>query len=91
MPSWIDGLDENVLKFIIIFITNAFQVTDESLHSQKVATHYNALQECGLAERNRSRIVHMRNFNNWLKSVLIGEKTSDQKMYAMLHGNVGSL
>ncbi|KAI5091078.1 mRNA cap guanine-N7 methyltransferase [Silurus meridionalis] len=42
-------------------------------HSQKVATHYNALQECGLVERNRSRIVHMRNFNNWLKSLLIGE------------------
>ncbi|XP_076864469.1 mRNA cap guanine-N(7) methyltransferase [Brachyhypopomus gauderio] len=42
-------------------------------HSQKVATHYNSLQECGLAERNRSRIVHLRNFNNWMKSVLIGE------------------
>ncbi|XP_053347258.1 mRNA cap guanine-N7 methyltransferase [Clarias gariepinus] len=42
-------------------------------HSQKVATHYNSLQECGLVERSRSRIVHMRNFNNWLKSVLIGE------------------
>ncbi|XP_042601181.1 mRNA cap guanine-N7 methyltransferase isoform X2 [Cyprinus carpio] len=49
------------------------QVTEESLHSQKVATHYNKLQECGLAERNKSRIVHMRNFNNWLKSVLIAE------------------
>ncbi|KAI2652570.1 mRNA cap guanine-N7 methyltransferase [Labeo rohita] len=48
-------------------------VTEESLHSQKVATHYNKLQECGLAERNKSRIVHMRNFNNWLKSVLIAE------------------
>ncbi|XP_017310422.1 mRNA cap guanine-N7 methyltransferase [Ictalurus punctatus] len=42
-------------------------------HSQKVATHYNTLEERGLMERNKSRIVHMRNFNNWLKSVLIGE------------------
>ncbi|KAL7830021.1 hypothetical protein SRHO_G00311480 [Serrasalmus rhombeus] len=42
-------------------------------HSQKVATHYNALQECGLVERSRSRILHMRNFNNWMKSALIGE------------------
>ncbi|XP_026878711.2 mRNA cap guanine-N7 methyltransferase [Electrophorus electricus] len=42
-------------------------------HSQKVATHYNRLQECGLAERSRSRIIHLRNFNNWMKSVLIGE------------------
>ncbi|XP_063042000.1 mRNA cap guanine-N7 methyltransferase [Engraulis encrasicolus] len=48
-------------------------ITEEGPHSTKVATHYNQLQECGLAERNRSRIVHMRNFNNWLKSVLIGE------------------
>ncbi|XP_062865398.1 mRNA cap guanine-N7 methyltransferase [Trichomycterus rosablanca] len=42
-------------------------------HSRKVASHYNSLQECGLVERNKSRIVHMRNFNNWMKSVLIGE------------------
>ncbi|KAG5264847.1 hypothetical protein AALO_G00258690 [Alosa alosa] len=48
-------------------------VTEEGHHSKKVASHYNSLQECGLAERSRSRIVHMRNFNNWLKSVLIGE------------------
>ncbi|TRY99015.1 hypothetical protein DNTS_024567 [Danionella cerebrum] len=48
-------------------------ITEESLHSEKVATHYNKLKECGLAERNKSRIVYMRNFNNWLKSVLIAE------------------
>ncbi|KAM9738130.1 mRNA cap guanine-N(7) methyltransferase isoform 2-T2 [Menidia menidia] len=46
------------------------QVTD---HSVKVATHYNKLQEVGLAARSQSRIFFMRNFNNWLKSVLIGE------------------
>ncbi|KAM7384947.1 hypothetical protein PAMA_012030 [Pampus argenteus] len=45
-------------------------VTD---HSVKVARHYNRLQEVGLAARSRSRIFFMRNFNNWLKSVLIGE------------------
>ncbi|XP_078031720.1 mRNA cap guanine-N(7) methyltransferase [Epinephelus lanceolatus] len=45
-------------------------VTD---HSMKVASHYNSLQEVGLAVRSRSRIFFMRNFNNWLKSVLIGE------------------
>ncbi|XP_040908886.1 mRNA cap guanine-N7 methyltransferase [Toxotes jaculatrix] len=42
-------------------------------HSVKVATHYNSLQEVGLAARSRSRIFFMRNFNNWLKSILIGE------------------
>lgn len=42
----------------------------------KVAGHYNSLQEVGLAARSQSRIFFMRNFNNWLKSVLIG--TDDQ-------------
>lgn len=42
-------------------------------HSEKVASHYNALQETGLGARSQSRIFYMRNFNNWLKSVLIGE------------------
>ncbi|CAG11655.1 unnamed protein product, partial [Tetraodon nigroviridis] len=42
-------------------------------HSVKVARHYNDRQDVGLAARSRSRIFFMRNFNNWLKSVLIGE------------------
>ncbi|KAG7500394.1 mRNA cap guanine-N7 methyltransferase [Solea senegalensis] len=42
-------------------------------HGVKVASHYNRLQEVGLAARSQSRIFFMRNFNNWLKSVLIGE------------------
>ncbi|CAL8299547.1 unnamed protein product [Lota lota] len=45
----------------------------ESGHSVQVASHYNSLQETGLAARSQSRIFYMRNFNNWLKSVLIGE------------------
>jgi len=36
-----------------------------------VADHYNALEEKGLSQRNKSRIVYMRNFNNWIKSMLI--------------------
>lgn len=38
-----------------------------------VAQHYNQIQEKGLAERKQSRIFHMRNFNNWVKSMLIKE------------------
>ncbi|XP_032826996.1 mRNA cap guanine-N(7) methyltransferase [Petromyzon marinus] len=38
-----------------------------------VATHYNQLQEVGRDARSHSRILYMRNFNNWLKSVLINE------------------
>uniref|UniRef100_A0A1A8P2Q7 mRNA cap guanine-N(7) methyltransferase n=1 Tax=Nothobranchius rachovii TaxID=451742 RepID=A0A1A8P2Q7_9TELE len=45
-------------------------VTD---HGVKVASHYNKLQEVGLEVRSQSRIFYMRNFNNWVKSVLIGE------------------
>ncbi|XP_017285114.1 mRNA cap guanine-N7 methyltransferase [Kryptolebias marmoratus] len=45
-------------------------VTD---HGVKVASHYNKLQEVGLEVRSQSRIFFMRNFNNWMKSVLIGE------------------
>ncbi|KAK7898251.1 hypothetical protein WMY93_019104 [Mugilogobius chulae] len=42
-------------------------------HSAEVADHYNRLQEVGLQVRSQSRIFYMRNFNNWVKSVLIGE------------------
>nr|SVE93664.1 EOG090X07I2 [Scapholeberis mucronata] len=37
-----------------------------------VAQHYNQLSEKGLAERKESRIFHMRNLNNWIKSRIIG-------------------
>lgn len=40
-------------------------------HTQVVATHYNQLKERGLYERSKSRIFFMRNFNNWIKSILI--------------------
>ncbi|XP_001655637.2 mRNA cap guanine-N7 methyltransferase-like [Aedes aegypti] len=36
-----------------------------------VASHYNKLEERGLYERSKSRIFYMRNFNNWIKSILI--------------------
>ncbi|GFS20103.1 mRNA cap guanine-N7 methyltransferase-like [Elysia marginata] len=40
-------------------------------HAQTVANHYNKLKESGLDQRSRSRIFYLRNFNNWIKSVLI--------------------
>ncbi|KFO97383.1 mRNA cap guanine-N7 methyltransferase, partial [Calypte anna] len=45
----------------------------EFCHGQAVAAHYNELQEVGLEKRSQSRIFYLRNFNNWTKSVLIGE------------------
>jgi len=38
-----------------------------------VASHYNSLEEKGVVERRDSRIIHMRNFNNWVKSMLLNE------------------
>ncbi|XP_052819124.1 mRNA cap guanine-N7 methyltransferase-like [Mya arenaria] len=38
-----------------------------------VAKHYNQLQESGRESRMDSRIFYMRNFNNWIKSVVINE------------------
>lgn len=42
-----------------------------------MADHYNALEEKGLSQRNQSRIVYMRNFNNWIKSMLISNYISN--------------
>lgn len=38
-----------------------------------IATHYNTLEEKGLHERSKSRIFYLRNFHNWIKSMLINE------------------
>lgn len=47
--------------------------------SEVVAQHYNTLEEKGLDERSKSRIVHLRNFHNWIKSMLINEYLSKIK------------
>jgi mRNA (guanine-N7-)-methyltransferase len=38
-----------------------------------VVSHYNNKKETGLDQRTESRIFYLRNFNNWIKSVLIKE------------------
>lgn len=50
-------------------------------NAQTVAQHYNQLQESGLAERTRSRIFYLRNFNNWIKSVLIADTLGKIKAF----------
>nr|XP_023028940.1 mRNA cap guanine-N7 methyltransferase [Leptinotarsa decemlineata] len=42
-------------------------------YANVVATHYNQLAEKGLGERSKSRIIYLRNFHNWIKSMLINE------------------
>ncbi|KAL7072237.1 hypothetical protein ACQ4LE_008872 [Meloidogyne hapla] len=39
--------------------------------SSLVASHYNAIPEVGIQRRNNSCILHLRNMNNWMKSMLI--------------------
>ncbi|KAF7639353.1 mRNA cap guanine-N7 methyltransferase [Meloidogyne graminicola] len=39
--------------------------------SSLVASHYNAIPEIGIKKRNDSCILHLRNMNNWMKSMLI--------------------
>lgn len=48
---------------------------DGEQHASVVAAHYNHLKEKGLKERFNSPIFYLRNFNNWVKSVLIQEYT----------------
>lgn len=41
------------------------------MSSADVAQHYNAVPNKGKQERTQSRIYHLRNSNNWVKSMLI--------------------
>ncbi|XP_075154804.1 RNA guanine-7 methyltransferase [Haematobia irritans] len=49
------------------------ETTNADSNMRVVASHYNELKESGRRERVKSRIFHMRNFNNWIKSQLIKE------------------
>ena len=47
--------------------------SESGSQSGKVAEHYNKLEEKGVEERKSSKIYFMRNFNNWVKTRLIGK------------------
>lgn len=61
--------------------TNAQEANN---HTRVVAMHYNKLEEKGLDERSKSSIFFMRNFNNWIKSVLINEYLTKVKASSKL-------
>lgn len=48
--------------------------------SQSVADHYNSRPNLQPTERGRSAIIHLRDFNNWTKSVLIREFVSQRNL-----------
>lgn len=60
-------------------------VNTQKEHVNVVAAHYNHLKEKGLQERFNSPIFYMRNFNNWVKSVLIQEYSD--KLREKSYGN----
>lgn len=45
--------------------------TSASTDVREAHTFYNNPQEVGLQRRNESKILYLRNFNNWIKSTLI--------------------
>lgn len=49
---------------------------DGEIANKQVADFYNKKVKIDLETRSKSRIYYMRNFNNWIKSVLINEFTS---------------
>lgn len=51
----------------------AARTSQDQTHAERVASHYNTLEEKGLDERSKSRIFYMRNFHNWIKSMLLNE------------------
>eukprot|EP01118_Nematostelium_gracile_P000365 TRINITY_DN10381_c0_g1_i1.p1 TRINITY_DN10381_c0_g1~~TRINITY_DN10381_c0_g1_i1.p1 ORF type:complete len:190 (-),score=39.02 TRINITY_DN10381_c0_g1_i1:22-591(-) len=47
--------------------------TMEVEHSHIIADHYNKLPNVNQDERKKSSVIHLRNHNNWIKSVLFSQ------------------
>jgi len=47
--------------------------------NEKVKNHYDSRKDRGLENRNKSPIFHLRNYNNWIKSVLIKKYIKEAK------------
>jgi mRNA (guanine-N7-)-methyltransferase len=50
--------------------------SSETSNVPEAHAYYNNTQDNGLVRRKESKIFHMRNFNNWIKSTLIGTSYS---------------
>lgn len=50
-------------------------VTSGVSQASDARSFYNNPQELGIDRRNESKILHLRNFNNWIKSMLISKSS----------------
>lgn len=48
------------------------------MSKNQVAQHYNLKKDLGLEARETSKILNLRKFNNWIKSVIIGFASRDR-------------
>ena len=44
-------------------------------HASRVGEHYSQVKQVGLGKRDEARIIKMRNFNNFIKTILINMYT----------------
>ncbi|KAF5287720.1 hypothetical protein FQA39_LY15740 [Lamprigera yunnana] len=58
---------------VAVFIAEKETTQPGEGYGKIIARHYNTLEEKGLQERSESRIFYLRNFHNWIKSMLINE------------------
>ncbi|CAF1242519.1 unnamed protein product [Adineta steineri] len=54
-------------------MASSFETQATPSEARDAHSYYNNPQEHGLQRRNESKILYMRNFNNWIKSTLINE------------------
>ncbi|CAG8516916.1 10177_t:CDS:2 [Diversispora eburnea] len=67
-----DDFNENVSS------NKSRKTFDGATPQHVVANHYNNIEDKGKQRRLESKIIFLRNFNNWVKSVLIGKNTPEQ-------------
>lgn len=62
------------------FHGNGSSTPSTASEAERVASHYNARPNMAPAYRSRSEIIHLREFHNWVKSVLIREFVSQRNL-----------